>query len=474
MNFSWHVFINLGVISFCLLLATFLRSKVKFFQKYLIPNALTAGFIALPLYNFVFPNMGLDSIQLGQLTYHFLGLSFIALSLRKGQKRDKPGQDIFPTSVAIISQMILQCILGIGLTLIFIATLFPDLYHSFGFLLPLGFGQGPGQAYSIGGSWEAYGVDSAASIGLTFAAIGFVLCCFGGIFLINHAKKRGWVTEKELELMNEPETRTGIVPRDKENPSGAKLTTETEAIDSFSLHIALVLAAYFTSFLLLKGIGFLLSFAGDAGQQLAANLWGINFIFAAFMGLALKSVLKLTKTDHVTDNQTLTRISGLGVDIMVTSAVAAISLTTVANYWLPLIVTAGLGAITTFYATIWFCSRLFHDHRFLRTLLIFGVSTGTLSTGLALLRAVDPEFESPVAVDYTYASGITFFLLIPLILIINLPLQTYVTGDPKFMWITWGVLAVYLLFVITCFLLIARKKAVGQLSEHLYFREEGQ
>ena len=468
MNFSWHVFINLGVISFSLLIATLIRSKVRFFQKYLIPNALTAGFILLPLYNFVFPMLGLTSIQLGQITYHFLGLSFIALTLRQGPK-GKKSRNAFPMSIAIISQLALQAFVGLVLTLVFIATFLPDLFHSFGFLLPLGFAEGPGQAYSIGEAWSIYGVENGGSIGLTFAAIGFVFCSFGGIFLIQHALKKNWVSKQELSSIDTNYTRTGIRPQNSTLEVGAELKTDTEAIDSFSLHMALVLTAYFMSWLLLTGIGELLALAGPMGVELATNLWGINFIFAAFMGLTLRHILVKFKVEYIADNRTLTRITGLSVDIMVASAVAAISLVTVWQYWLPILILAVVGAVMTFYATIWFCSRLFYDHRFLRTLLIFGVSTGTLSTGLALLRAVDPEFESPVAKDYAYASGLTFFLVIPLILIINLPLQTFKTGDPVYVFISIGVTFIYLLFVAVSYGFIARKRALGQ-HNHLWFR----
>ncbi len=471
MNFSWHIFINLGVISFALLLATLIRSRVKFFQKYLIPNALTAGFILLPLYNFVFPALGLTSIQLGQITYHFLGISFVSLTLRQGPKNGKSRRDVFPMSLGIISQLALQAFLGFGLTLIFIATFMPDLFHGFGFLLPLGFAEGPGQAFSIGEGWKIYGVENAGNIGLTFAALGFVLCSFGGIFLIHHALKKGWVSKKELSNMNSGYTRSGVRPRNSRLKVGSYLTSDTEAIDSLSVHMALVLTAYFMSWLLLTGITALLGLAGQMGTELAVNLWGINFIFAAFMGLLLRSILRAIKVDHITDNYTLTRISGLSVDIMVASAVAAISLIAVSQFWLPIIIVAAIGAVSTFYATIWYCSRLFSDHRFLRTLLIFGVSTGTLSTGLALLRAVDPEFESPVAMDYAYASGITFFLVIPLILIINLPLQTFKTGDPTFLWITMGIVVAYLVFVIVAYAFIARHRALGQ-RHHLWYRQK--
>ncbi len=475
MNFSWHIFVNLGILSLALLVATILRSRFKFFQKYLIPNALTAGFLVLPFYNYLLPKVGFTSAQLGEITYHFLGLSFIALGLRTPPNKEKRGPAVFQTSVGILSQIVLQALVGFGLTLILIYTFMPDLFHSFGFLLPLGFAEGPGQAFSIGNSWEAHGVQDAGNIGLTFAAIGFVLCCFGGIYLINHALKKGWISEQELKHMRKKETQTGIRPRGSKLEVGAYQTTDTDAIDSVSLHMALVLMSYFAAWLFLKGTTFVLYAVGDRFDlvqimhELAANLWGLHFIFAVSAGLLVRQILKRTNFDYIVDNRTMTRISGLSVDIMVTSAVAAISIAAVAKYWLPLSIVAGAGAVTTCFGTIWFCSRLFSDHRFYRTLFIFGVSTGTLSTGLALLRAVDPEFESPVAVDYTYASGIGFLMAIPLILIIGMPLRTYTTGNMIYSWIALGIIGFYAVLIVIAYMLIARKRALAQ-GKRLWFR----
>ena len=85
MTIQWTMFINLGIISAGLILATWIRTKIKFFQKYLIPNPLLAGFILLPLYNFVFPIIGLSSVNLGEMAYHLLSISFVALALKAPQ-----------------------------------------------------------------------------------------------------------------------------------------------------------------------------------------------------------------------------------------------------------------------------------------------------------------------------------------------------------------------------------------------------
>lgn len=466
MNFSWSLFVDLGVISAALVLATLIRARVRFFQRYLIPNALTAGFILLPLYNFVFPQLGITSAGLGELAYHLLSISFVAMALRKsppgGTKGDKR---IFSTSVAVLSQYALQAAVGLLLTLLFIVTVMPNLYHSFGFLLPLGFVLGPGQAFAIGSGWELSGIAGAGSVGLTFAAIGFIVSCFGGVFLINYGIKRGWLEKRFVEVLNQQGVKTGVYARDAAKPVGSNLTTETEAIDSMSFNTAIVLLCYFVTYLFLQGVTALLSLIGPLGTELAINLWGISFIFASLIGLLFKAIFFGLKIEYILDNATLNRVSGLSVDVMVASAIAAISLVVVSRLIVPILVLSAVGTLLAVLTIPWICSRLFKDHQFHRMLIVFGVSTGTLSTGLALLRVIDPDFETPVASDYAYASGITFVLAIPFILSINLPVRAFITGNMVFFWIALAVSLGYLLFTVISYFLLCGRRAVAKPSQ---------
>ncbi|MBU4444423.1 sodium:glutamate symporter [bacterium] len=459
MNFPWKFFLDLGVISIALLFATLLRTRIKFFQKYLIPNALTAGFMLLFFYNFVAKYVGMNNSDLGAMVYHLLSISFIAMSLRKApMPRIKGDLGIFSTSVAIISQYAIQIIIGLLLTFFFMKTFFPSLFPSFGLFIPLGFALGPGQAYAIGQGWESFGFQGAGTVGLTFAAVGFIWACFGGMWLINYGIRKKWITEEKLKKLRQRNVSTGVYSKDKELPVGSHLTTETEAIDSLTYNGSMVLVVYLLSFLLLKLLTYLLSFAGQAGMELAVNLWGISFVFAALTALAFKGILNLLNIQHTLDNGCLTRISGISVDLMVSGAIAAISLVVVAQYWIPITVMCIIAGIAVMATVPWLCSRLFVNHRFERTLIIFGACTGTMPTGLALLRVIDPDFETPVASDYMFSSAVTFFIVIPLILSINLPAYSHRTGNPMYFWAMVGIGLIYLVFVLISFRLIAKKR----------------
>jgi len=472
MNFDWTYIIHLGILSAALLAATVIRSRVPFFQKYLIPNALTAGFILLMFYNFIGAALNLHTDFLGELVYHLLNISFISMTLRRTVKPATAARKrIFPTAVGVLSQYALQCVFGLLITFLLIQTIFPDLFPAFGFLLPLGFVLGPGQAYAIGGGWEAFGFTGAGSTGLTFAAVGFLYGCFGGVFMINWGLKKGWIHEDEVKKIRQKGVKSGLLGRKANLPVGSRNTTETEAIDSMTFHAAVVFCVYLLSYGLLTLLTVLLGFLGNLGTELAVNLWGINFIFSAIIAMLVKFVMQKLDIHYVLDNGSLTRISGLSVDLMVTAAIAAISLVVVGQYWLPILILTTVGGLLAFYTLPWITSRMFEDHQFFRSLILFGVSTGTMPTGLALLRVVDPDFESPVASDYMYASGITFVLAIPLILSINLPAYSVTQNNPMLFWLAVLVSFGYLLFVTVSFFVISRRRSVAQ-AKHIWYRPE--
>ena len=472
MNFDWTYIIHLGILSAALLVASLIRAKVRFFQKFLIPNALTAGFLLLVFYNYIGPALNLKTDFLGELVYHLLNISFIAMTLRKSIKAPKAVRKrIFPTSVGILSQYAVQCVFGLLITFVLISTVMPDLFPAIGFALPLGFVLGPGQAYAIGSGWEEFGFIGAGSTGLTFAAIGFLFGCFGGVFMINWGLRRGWVSEEEIEKIRQKGVRSGILPRGSKHPRGSNQTTETEAIDSMTFNAAFVFGTYLLSFGLLTLLTYLLSLIGDLGRELAVNLWGINFIFSAMTAMLVKSVMQRLKFHYVLDTGTLNRISGLSVDLMVTASIAAISLVVVGQYWLPILILCTVGGLMAYFTLPWICSRMFVDHQFHRALVIYGASTGTMPTGLALLRVIDPEFETPVASDYMYASGITFLFAIPLILSINLPAYSVSRDNPMLFWLAVLVSIGYLIFVTISFFIISRRRSLAQVK-HIWFRPE--
>jgi len=80
-----------------------------------------------------------------------------------------------------------------------------------------------------------------------------------------------------------------------------------------------------------------------------------------------------------------------------------------------------VGGLVTTFIVIYLGRRLW-DHNIERSVTIYGAVTGTVSSGLLLLRIVDPEFKTPVAVEV----GLMNLFMVPIILgygiLINAPL----------------------------------------------------
>ena len=155
---------------------------------------------------------------------------------------------------------------------------------------------------------------------------------------------------------------------------------------------------------------------------------------------------------------------------MVTAAIAAITIVLLTRYWFPILTIAIVGAAVSTVTIFWTVSRLFTDNRFRRAIMFYGNLTGTLSTGLALLRVVDPDFKTPVATDYMYGTGITFVLVIPLILMLNLPGYWHSTGKLWYLWVTLAIIAAYLVFSIVSYSLLAGKRRFRN-ADSLWMKE---
>ncbi len=469
---NWNFFYHIGIISIALLFSALLRARVGFLQRFLIPAPIMAGLLLLVFYNYVAPLWGLRSDFLGDIVYHLLNISFIAMLLRVTGKRpsDVRGTHILAQNVtAVMAQYGLQCFFGLVATFAMIVTFAPDLFPAIGFTLPLGFELGPGQAYSIALGWEKMGFRGASSVGLTMAAIGFLIGSFGGVILINQGLKRGWIAVDQAARINAKSVRTGFFSRhESERPVGSYLSTDGESLDTLSYHIALVMATYLLSWALLSALSVALNLIGPLGADLAESLWGINFIFSAFCALLVKLLMRKAGVETTLDNGTLNRINGFSVDVTVASSLGAISLVTVQGYWLPILILTLTGMVITLFILPWYCSRLYSDHQFFRMLVIYGTATGTLPTGLALLRVVDAEFETPVATDYLYSVGIVFILAIPIILSVNLPAYSVTHNNPALFGLAVAISAFYMLGSFVAYLIIARKRAFAKKGSLFY------
>ena len=156
MNNSWSFVLDFTIISALIFVSTMLKTRVPLLSKWIIPTSMIAGFIGLIVGPELLGWVHFDADKLGVLVYHFMAIGFIALSLKERKVKNNPGY--VNAGILIVTTYLIQGLIGFGLLLLFVSTIFKGMFPGVGLLLPLGFGQGPGQAFSLGTQWEDLGV----------------------------------------------------------------------------------------------------------------------------------------------------------------------------------------------------------------------------------------------------------------------------------------------------------------------------
>lgn len=445
-------------LSLFLIVAIILKRKIRFLQNFLIPTSIIGGFIGLILGAEVLNWIQLDAEKLGTIIYHLMAVGFISIALK--ERTSVPAshrRDNVNTGLAIITSYLTQGIIGFAITLSLAYTFLPKLFPPFGLLLPLGFAQGPGQAYSIGTSWEELGFTNGGNIGLAIATIGFLWAIIFGIPLMNILvrKKKAWGLEdreKMVKLKSEDveEKHTENIPK-------------RMFIDSFTVQVVLIGVVYLITYFTLRGISIALQPLGDYGHTVAQLLWGFHFVIATMYAILIRVILNALKKKnwlHIKypDNYILQRISAGSFDFMIVAAIAALSIATFRENWVPIVIITSAGGIFTIIYTVFLCRRIYTNYIIEHIVGLYGQFTGTITTGMALLREIDPDSESNVPENLVLGGAIALPLGIPLMFILGFAVTGYTAERPVFYFYALAIFSLYLAGILAYLLIRNRRK----------------
>lgn len=439
-NNTWHFLIQLVLLAATLLVAYTMRRKIPFIRKSLLPSAVVGGIVLLLLKLIPPVKNAIDEQTMEIISYHCLALGFISMALKdNGAKKKGSGMTIFKTGATVVNTYLVQAILGIAITSLF--ALFPlykdKLFAGGGVLICFGFGQGPGQALNNGNILQnAHPYFEGASFGLAVATIGFLIACVFGVLHLNVIKRKGKIKVNSDIYVDETHHQAkDIIP-------------VSESMDRFSLQLCLVLTSYGIAYLIMLGIEAIANTGvlGDFGHTVSELFYGFNFLLgtvaAILVKLFIKGMRKARAFNHTyTDNYLLSRLSGLMFDIMIIAATAAIDFDKLEGLWLPLIVGCGVCGIATFAYLRFMCKKLYRGYEEESFISLFGMLTGTASTGTILLREIDPEFKTPASYNLVMQQMPAVLFGFPIMLIVG-----YLKVGTKEALISMGILAV--LFVL--------------------------
>ena len=417
----WGFFNIFAVLLISLLAANALKKAIPALEASLIPTSVLAGILLL-IFSMVYDQFfdvrffdskiyngsGYDYMEM--ITYHTLALGFIAGSLKTtgGKLSKKRATEIFNTGVTTVSTYLVQAVVGMGITMI-AALILPGFFQTAGLLLPFGFGQGTGQAMNYGNIYETqFGFAGGKSFGLTVAALGFLSASIGGVIHLNVLRKRGYIKTKKTE--------EGIIS-ESEIQSLDEIPMQ-ESIDKFTIQVALIVLSYLVAYVLMWILGNLI-------PGMKAVIYGFNFLLGVLAATLVKATLNFLKKKGIakreyTNNFLLTRASNFFYDIMVVAGIAAIRLDLIDNYWGILLILGVVGLVITYAYNRVVVNVLFKEYREEQFLAMYGMLTGTASTGIVLLREVDGDFKSPVSDNLVYQNFPAIAFGFPIMLLATL------------------------------------------------------
>ncbi len=437
----WQIIVQGGILCVLLLFGNVLRRKVTWLKRSLLPTAVIGGFVGLLLKQFdILP---FDNVFLESVNYHMIAIGFIALGLRiprtsKDQRKSTAFRDGSKTGLFIVSNYLIQGVLGLVIMISLAATVLPGLFRAGGLLLPMGYGQGPGQANNIGSMYETqFGFTGGTTFGLAIATMGFLWACIGGIIFLNVLVRKGKFKWVQADLHHDPTAEP--VADDGEIPL-------VEAVDKFTIQIAMVVGIYLLTFLFSYGVVSLFDvIPGLAGAKktIAPLIWGFNFLIGSSMALGMRGVFAgLRKSGLMTrqypNNYLLNRISGFAFDMMIVASICAIDIGDLARLWVPFILMTTIGGFLTMYYCWVVSKRIYPDYTIEGMVSMYGMMTGTVSTGILLLREVDPSFKTPAANNLIVGSSVAILVAFPLLIMIGLAPQS-----TTLLWVTLALAAGY-------------------------------
>ena len=401
----WGFLLLIFIVLASLLFGNYLRRTIKAIRKSLIPASVIGGIVLLIIStitklvsgnsffdSFAFNNRGLEVLEI--MTYHFLGIGFVAMALKTNDKKftKEKNVKIFNSGIVTVSTYLLQAFVGMIITIIFALCGSKLTFKAAGVLLAFGFGQGTGQAYNYGSMFENdFSFSGGSDFGLTIAALGFLSAAIGGVIYLNILKMKNKIYVNDNEV--EEEVKLEDFHSKNEIP-------QSESIDKLTVQIGLIIGSYLLAYFVMLGIGELI-------PGLKSLIFGFNFLIGTIMAICVKSVMKFFQKKKIMKKQYISnyfmdRIGGFAFDMMIVSGIAAIKIDLIAKYWIVLLVMGIIGAFVTFFYVLFTSKALFKDYQYEQFFAMYGMLTGTASTGIILLREIDPKFESDASSNLVY------------------------------------------------------------------------
>ncbi|MBN2504316.1 MAG: hypothetical protein JXB20_03125 [Bacilli bacterium] len=415
---EWGIIIYFLLIGVLLFVGKILKTKLPFLNRIVLPTALLGGIIGLLFSSVVIPgSYTIDVEQMTAIVYHALALGFISLTLKHAENKNK--RKVWSTGMIITSTYAMQGFIGILMVLLFF-----DKFVGAGMLLALGFGQGPGLATSFGKMWNEMLGGHGVALGASYAFLGFVFGGTVGVLAINILSRRKGVAKPRHYEDSSLQTTTIQIDTVK----------EVSVLDGLTIQVVIISIIYGLVWLTLFLLEKVLANTGTIGETIFGLLKGFNFIIGILYALVYKMILKKLKSkgknvNFMINDYVVSNISSLCFNFMIAGSVLTITIDFLSEFWLLLLSISLVGGTLTLFYVRFITKRVYSQFKDEYFVGLFGMLCGVASTGIALLKGLDRDLESPVAEEMVLGSGTAISMALPLFAMLMLPSLGYNTAN---------------------------------------------
>ncbi len=402
-------------------------NKKKIFQKIFLPPSITSGLLGLLIIQVTgrfLPSAltrGWEEFPVHLINIVFAGL-FMSFSLPSLAPRNiwkYCGPQLVYGQIVAWGQ---YCI-AIFVSWVVLAPSFNTPPH-LGIIIPLGFEGGHGTTAALKSTFETLNWAKGADYSFAAATFGILSALVTGMFLINWAVRQGYTavikrTEDVVAVKNQLSQDAGGDACSGGAPVGCN------AFGAYLLHLLLIALAILIGFAVKHGFMLLESFIFVLSEKQLFRIIPLA-PFSIFGAILLCYLLKFYLPKIPVEPRKMQRVSCLALDYLIISAIVTLNVKNIAEGFIPFLCLVLVTVFWNVFCVLWLARRILPDAWFERAIVQLGQSMGVTSTGLLLLRVVDPKMETKAISAFGYkqliheplmGGGLWPFVAIPLVII---------------------------------------------------------
>ncbi len=369
------------VLAALMLLGFVVREVCKPIQKLYIPTSMLAGFLGLILGPQV---LGVITVPKSFSSYAGaligLVLTCIVLGITFDRSRFRNYVDYACVCIAVWG---MQLMVGAPLGEV-LSKFWPSLPKGWGLLGVFSFWGGHGTAGAAGTALDKLGAEGALSMGMILSTVGLMSAVTIGMVIVNWGIRKGYAQYTKIPESGYDPTLSGVLPKELQRPIG-HVKVSTNGINALVLQICLILFSMWLGQLIL----------GTLGNTIFPWVKKLGSLVNGMLGAAIiRIIMSKMHWDGYLDKPTVSQVSGCALDVLILGAVSTMKLSLVSTFIVPIVVYSAVLLALTIAVSLFFCRKYCKLEWFEKACCLFGMASGAVPTGLALVRAVDPDGKS--------------------------------------------------------------------------------